>query len=56
MEPAAIENRLSDEDSLSGHSGYTAGLARGRSLRMTLEDPDPRLSKECSLYVRTLTD
>lgn len=41
MEPVAIENRLSDEDSLLGHSGYMAGLARGRSLRMTLEDPGP---------------
>ena len=56
MGPVAIENRLSDEDTPRGHSGYTAGLARGRSLRMRLEDPDPSLSKECSLYVRMLTD
>ena len=56
MEPVAIENRLSDEDTLRGHSGYTAGLAKGRTPRMKLEDPGPSLSKVCFLYVRMLTD
>ncbi len=46
---AAIENMLSDDYSWRGPPNYSEGLAAGRSPRMTLEDPDPRLSKECSL-------
>ena len=53
---AAIENMLSDEDSWRGPPDYFAGLAIGRSPRMKLEDPNPRLSKECYLCIRMLTD
>lgn len=53
---AAIENMLSDEDSWRGPPDYSAGLAIGRSPRMKLEDPNPRLSKECYLCIRMLTD
>ena len=53
---ATIENMLSDEDSWRGPPDYSAGLAIGRSPRMKLEGPNPRLSKECSLCIRKLTD